>query len=79
MDIDAYVETGKIETVFAGGENHLGSRTLHYEWVEKVYDACKKNDIQFICGQTGNIFVKDGKEYKIRNRTGRWYGFSEAD
>lgn len=25
--------------------------------------------MQFIFGQTGNIFIKDGKEYKIRNRT----------
>lgn len=28
-----------------------------------------ENDVQFIFGQTGNIFIKDGKEYKIRNRT----------
>ncbi len=69
VDITPYLETGKIETVLAGGENYLGSRPLHYEWVKKVYDACVKNDVQFIFGQTGNIFIKDGKEYKIRNRT----------
>lgn len=69
IDIASYLETGKIETVLAGGENYLGSRPLHYEWVEKVYNACKKNDVQFIFGQTGNIFIQDGKERKIRNRT----------
>lgn len=69
VDIDQYLETGKIETVLAGGENYMGSRPLHYEWVKKVHDACAKNDVQLIFGQTGNIFVKDGKEYKIRNRT----------
>lgn len=58
-----------MKTVLAGGENYLGSRPLHYEWVKKVYDSCVDNDVQFIFGQTGNIFVKDGKEYKIRNRT----------
>lgn len=69
IDIADYLATGKIETVLAGGENYLGSRPLHYDWVKKVYDDCKENDVQFIFGQTGNIFIKDDKEYKIRNRT----------
>ena len=69
VDIEPYLATGKIETVLAGGENYLGSRPLHYEWVEKVHDACEKHNVQLIFGQTGNVFVKDGKEYKIRNRT----------
>lgn len=69
IDIADYLATGKIETVLAGRENYLGSRPLHYEWVKKVYDACVENDVQFIFGQTGNVFTRDGKEYKIRNRT----------
>ena len=69
VDIAPYLATGKIETVLAGGENYLGSRPLHYEWVQKVDDACVEYDVQLIFGQTGNVFVKDGKEYKIRNRT----------
>lgn len=69
VDVAPYLATGKIETVLAGGENYLGSRPLHYEWVKKVYDACAENNVQLIFGQTGNLFIKDGKEYKIRNRT----------
>lgn len=69
VDIAPYLATGKIETVLAGGENYLGSRPLHYEWVKKVHDACVEHNVQLIFGQTGNIFIKDGKEYKIRNRT----------
>lgn len=69
IDIDKYLATGEIETVLAGGENYLGSRPLHYEWVEKVYSACVNNEVQLIFGQTGNVFIKGGKEYKIRNRT----------
>lgn len=69
VDIAPYLATGKIETVLAGGENYLGSRPLHYEWVKKVHDACVENNVQLIFGQTGNIFIKDGREYKIRNRT----------
>ena len=69
VDLDKYLATGQIETVLAGGENYLGSRPLHYEWVKKLHDQCEKYDIHFIFGQTGNVFVKDGKIYKIRSRT----------
>ena len=69
VDLEKYLATGKIEAVLAGGENYLGSRPLHYEWVKKLHDQCEKYDVHLIFGQTGNIFIKDGKEYKIRNRT----------
>lgn len=69
IEIDKYLTTGQIEAVLAGGENYLGSRPLHYEWVKKVYDACVKYNVQLIFGQTGNVFIKDGAEYKIHNRT----------
>lgn len=69
MDIAPYLATGKIETVLAGGENYLGSRPLHHEWVKKVHDACEQYDVHMIFGQTGNVFIQDGKERKIRNRT----------
>lgn len=69
VNLDKYLATGKIETVLVGGENYQGSRPLHYDWVKKVHDACAKHNVQLIFGQTGNIFIKDGKEYKIRNRT----------
>ncbi len=69
VDIAPYLATGKIETVLAGGENYLGSRPLHYEWVKRVHDACVENNVQLIFGQTGNVFIRDGKEHKIRNRT----------
>ena len=69
VDVEPYLATGKIETVLAGGENYQGSRPLHYDWVKKVHDACVAHDVQLIFGQTGNVFIKDGKEYKIRNRT----------
>lgn len=45
IDIASFLKNGKIEIVLAGGENYLGSRPLHYEWVKKVYDACKENDV----------------------------------
>ena len=67
IDLDKYLQSNKIETVLAGGENYEGDRPLHYQWVKKVYDQCIKYNVEFIFGQTGNIFVKDGKEYHIKN------------
>lgn len=69
VDLTEYLATGEIETVLAGGENYLGSRPLHYDWVKNLHEQCRAADVRLIFGQTGNIFVKDGKEYKIRNRT----------
>ncbi len=67
IDLDKYLSTLKIETVLCGGENYEGQRPLHYEWVKKVYDQCIKYDVEFIFGQTGNVFVKDGIVYHIKD------------
>lgn len=67
MDLDKYLKTGRIETVLCGGENYAGERPLHYEWVKKIYEQCIKYDVEFIFGQTGNVFIKDGKEYHIKD------------
>ena len=67
IDLDKYLKSGKIETVLCGGENYAETRPLHYEWVKKIYDQCIKYDVEFIFGQTGNVFIKDGKAYQIKN------------
>ncbi len=67
MDLEKYLVTGQIETVLAGGENYEGMRPLHYEWVKKIYDQCIAYNVEFIFGQTGNVFVKDGRTYYIKD------------
>ncbi len=67
IDLEKYLKSRKIETVLCGGENYAGERPLHYEWVKKVYEQCIKYDVEFIFGQTGNVFIKDGKRYNIKN------------
>lgn len=67
IDLDKYLATGKIETVLCGGENYAGERPLHYEWVKKLYEQCIKYDVEFIFGQTGNVFIKDGNTYHIKD------------
>ena len=68
IDLDTYLATGQIETVLAGGENYEGMRPLHYTWVKTVYDQCITHNVEFIFGQTGNVFVKDGRTYHIHDR-----------
>lgn len=69
VNLDKYLATGRIETVLAGGENYMGLRPLYYDWVKSLHNQCVKYNVQLIFGQTGNVFVKDNKVYKIRNRT----------
>ena len=67
--LDDYLADGKVEWVLAGGENYLGCRPLHYEWVKAVYEACVRYNVKFTFGQTGNIFIQDGAQRKIHDRT----------
>ena len=69
IDLSPYLAAGKVEWVLAGGENYLGSRPLHCEWVKAVSEECRRNGVKFTFGQTGNIFVTDGVERRIRDRT----------
>lgn len=65
VDLEKYLATGQMETVFADGENYDGTRPLHYEWVKLLYEQCKKYDVPFSFFGTGNVFVKDGRKYYI--------------
>ena len=69
VELDEYLADGGVEWVLAGGENYLGSRPLHYEWVQAAYEACRRYNVKFTFGQTGNTFVRDGSARKIRDRT----------
>ena len=69
VDLSEYLCTGEIETVLAGGENYMGSRPLHYEWVKALHDQCEENGVRLIFGQTGNVFIRDGVEHKVYSRT----------
>lgn len=67
INLEKYLATGKIYTVLAGGENYRGSRPLYYEWIKSLHEQCVRTNVPLIFAQTGNIFIKDGKEYKIYN------------
>ncbi len=54
VDLDRYLASGQIETVLAGGENYMGSRPLHYDWVKKVHDQCEAHGVRLIFGRRYN-------------------------
>ena len=65
ITLEKYLSTGKIMQVIVDGENYDGNRPLHYEWVKKLYDECKKYNVLFDFVGTGNYFVKNGKTYHV--------------
>ncbi len=65
VSLKNYLPSGQIESVLADGENYDGARPLHYDWVKQLYDECVRYDVPFSFYGTGNLFIKDGKEYHI--------------
>lgn len=68
ISIDKFLKSGMIENVLCGGENYDGARPLYYEWVKKLSDECKTNDVTFEFFETGTIFVKDGLSQRVPNK-----------
>ena len=66
--IGKYLETGQIEQVACGGENYGGSRPCDYDWVKALREECVSKDITFCFMETGTVFVKDGKPYRIDSK-----------
>jgi len=64
IDISAFLEAD-IEQVIAGGESGEEARPCHYAWILSLKDQCQKANVDFYFKQTGAIFVKDGKTYRI--------------
>lgn len=62
---EQYLSTGQFEKVLADGENYDGTRPCRYEWIQSLHDQCENADVEFDFIGTGNIFIKDGKAYRI--------------
>ena len=68
IDAAKYLATGQIEEVLCGGENYDGARVCRYEWVESLAKQCIENEVTFNFIETGTIFEKDGKTYRIPSK-----------
>ena len=68
ISIGKYLDSGQIEQVACGGENYGGSRPCDFTWVKTLREECVSRDITFCFLETGTVFIKDGKQYTIRNK-----------
>ena len=68
ISIGRYLDSGMIEQVACGGENYGGTRPCDFDWVKALREACVSRNITFCFMVTGTVFIKDGKEYRIRNK-----------
>lgn len=65
VDLRAYLESGRIESVSAGGESGPEARPCDYAWVLDLHAQCVEKGVAFSYHQTGARLMKDGKEYRI--------------
>lgn len=60
--------TPAIEHVTVGGESGPNARICRFSWVMDIREQCMRKGIPFYFKQTGALFEKDGKLYKIPRR-----------
>ena len=66
--IGKYLDSGQIEQVACGGENYGGTRPCNFDWVKALREECVSRNITFCFMETGTVFIKDGREYRIRSK-----------
>lgn len=68
LDATPWLATSLIEQVLCGGENYGGARPCRHEWVADLSDQCRRHDVQFDFIETGTVYVKDGRTYRIPDK-----------
>ena len=68
LDATPYLATGLIEQVLCGGENYDGARPCRHEWVAALSAQCRAADVQFDFIETGTVYIKDGRTYRIPDK-----------
>lgn len=65
VNIEEYLATGKIRNVICGGESGPDGRLCDYSWILDIRDQCAKHRVSFHFKQTGTLFKKGNKIYRI--------------
>ena len=68
IDLTPYLDKKRIDMVSAGGESGAGARVCDYDWILGLHTACKTSGVPFSFHQTGALFRRDGKLYRIPRR-----------
>lgn len=66
--IEEYLSPDRVERVICGGESGPAARPCDYSWVLYTRQQCLQRGVSFGFKQTGAVFVKDGKTYRIPRR-----------
>lgn len=59
---------GRIEGVTAGGESGPEARLCRYDWIKDIAHQCGRAGVPFWFKQTGAVFEKDGRVYRVPRR-----------
>ena len=73
IDLRPYL-TAAIHQVVIGGESGENARLMRYDWAKSIHDQCLAAGVPLYFKQTGALFEKDGRVYRIPRR----FQFSQA-
>ena len=68
ISIGRYLDSGQIGQVACGGENCGGTRPCDFDWVRSLREECVSRNITFCFMETGTVFIRDGREYRIGSK-----------
>ena len=51
--------------MICNGENYDGARPCDFAWVRSLREECEAAGVGFFFTETGTVFIKDGKRYRI--------------
>lgn len=65
VSLEPWLASGRVEQVMCGGENYGGARPCDFAWVRALSGECRKAGVRFCFLETGTVFVKDGRRYRL--------------
>ena len=68
LDLSRYLATGRIDSVWCGGESGNEARVCDCDWVLDLRRQCVEAGVEFRFRQTGARFRKEGKIYRVRRQ-----------
>ena len=66
--MEKYLVSGLIERVTCGGESGPGARPCDFRWIQEIRRQCVRCGVPFTFKQTGAVFLKDGRTYRVERK-----------
>lgn len=68
VSLGRWLADGALDQVIAGGENYGGARPCNFDWIRRLRSECEAANTTFTFIETGSVFVKDGRTYRLRDK-----------